>query len=323
MDRVTVMRSFVAAARAESFSAAARSLGVSGSLISRHISELERQLGVRLVNRTARSVSLTEQGHRYFEFSQRLLEELETEDAAIRGEHDRAEGALSIVSPKWIGSLDLSDAIAAFARDHPQIQVRFDVGGMADRTYDFIDQGYDLAFHTKQLRDSSVKVRQVATLPFVLCASPVYLRKHRVPTEPLDLAAHSCLVHRNDPVWHFELDGRMQHYKVPPGGFNSNTYLVLNKAVLEGLGIALLPLRPIFDDVRRGRLEVVLPEYTAPSRPLYVVYPPGLQSVRKFRVFLDYIADWFRRFPIDAAATLAPVPDVTAQHAAHDAADAA
>jgi DNA-binding transcriptional LysR family regulator len=98
---------------------------------------------------------------------------------------------------------------------------------------------------------------------------------------------------------------------------------VLNKAVLEGLGIALLPLRPIFDDVRRGRLEVVLPEYTAPSRPLYVVYPPGLQSVRKFRVFLDYIADWFRRFPIDAAATLAPVPDVTAQHAAHDAADAA
>ena len=132
---------------------------------------------MRLVNRTARAVSLTEQGQRYFEFSQRLLDEMDQEDAAIRGEHDRAEGPLSIVSPKWIGSLDLSDAIAAFARDHPQIRVRFDVGGMADRTYDFIDQGYDLAFHTKQLRDSSVKVRQVATLPFVLCASPVYLRR--------------------------------------------------------------------------------------------------------------------------------------------------
>ncbi len=79
--------------------------------------------------------------------------------------------------------------------------------------------------------------------------------------EPLDLAEHGCLVHRNDPVWHFEHDGRTQHYKVPPGGFSSNTYLVLNKAVLEGLGIALLPLRPIFDDIRRGRLQVVLPEY--------------------------------------------------------------
>jgi DNA-binding transcriptional LysR family regulator len=304
MDRITVMKSFVAAARAESFSAAARSLGVSGSLISRHISELERQLGVRLINRTARAVSLTEQGQRYFEFSQRLLDEIEQEDTAIRGEHDKAEGPLSIVAPKWIGSLDLSDAIAAFARDHPQIRVRFDVGGMADRTYDFIDQGYDLAFHTKQLRDSSVKVRKVATLPFVLCASPVYLKRRSPLHEPIDLATHNCLVHRNDPVWHFRHDDRTQHYKVPGGGFSSNTYLVLNKAVLEGLGIALLPLRPIFDDVRRGRLAVVLPDYEVPSRPLYVVYPPGLQSVKKFRVFLDYTADWFKRFPIDGPVTL-------------------
>ena len=319
MDRITVMKSFVAAARAESFSAAARSLGVSGSLISRHISELERQLGVRLVNRTARAVSLTEQGQRYFEFSQRLLDELDREDAAIRGEHDRAEGALSIISPKWIGSLDLSDAIAAFARDHPQIRVRFDVGGMADRTYGFIDQGYDLAFHTKQLRDSSVKVRRVATLPFVLCASPVYLRRRRPLAEPLDLAEHNCLVHTEDPVWHFEHGGRTQYYKVPAGGFSSNTYLVLNKAVLEGLGIALLPLRPIFDDIRRGRLKVVLPEYTVQSRPLYVIYPPGLQSVKKFRVFLDYIADWFKRFPIDGPVTLegaGEAPDGAAAKAA-------
>ena len=216
MDRITVMKSFVAAARAESFSAAARSLGVSGSLISRHISELERQLGVRLVNRTARAVSLTEQGQRYFEFSQRLLDEIEQEDAAIRGEHDQAEGPLSIVAPKWIGSLDLSDAIAAFARDHPQIRVRFDVGGMADRTYDFIDQGYDLAFHTKQLRDSSVKVRKVATLPFVLCASPVYLKRQPQLHEPIDLATHRCLVHRNDPVWHFRATATPSTTRCPP-----------------------------------------------------------------------------------------------------------
>lgn len=304
MDRITVMKSFVAAARAESFSAAARTLGVSGSLISRHISELERQLGVRLVNRTARAVSLTEQGQSYFAFSQRLLDEIAQEDAAIRGEHDKAEGPLSIVAPKWIGSLDLSDAIAAFAREHPQIRVRFDVGGMADRSYDFIDQGYDLAFHTRQLRDSSVKVRKVAALPFVLCASPVYLRRNPPLREPIDLAMHRCLVHRNDPVWHFRRDGHPQHYKVPAGAFSSNTYLVLNKAVLEGLGISLLPLRPIFDDVRRGRLMLVLPEYEVPARPLYVVYPPGLQSVRKFRVFLDYIAEWFKRFPIDGPVTL-------------------
>jgi DNA-binding transcriptional LysR family regulator len=86
---------------------------------------------------------------------------------------------------------------------------------------------------------------------------------------------------------------------VPAGGFSSNTYLVLSKATLEGLGVAQLPLRLIFEELRDGRLQIVLPDYAVPSRPLFIVYPPGLQSMRKFRVFLDYIADWFKRFPTD------------------------
>jgi DNA-binding transcriptional LysR family regulator len=320
MDRLTIMKSFVAVVKAESFSAAARSLGVSASLVSRHISHLEQQLGVRLVNRTARAVSLTEQGERYFEFSERILSELENEDAAIRGLQESAEGSLAVVSPKWIGSLDLSDAVAAFAREYPQITVRFDVGGMGDRIYDFIGKGYDLAFHTNTLRDSSVRVRKVATLPFVLCASPLYLRRSPELNEPADLAHHACLVHRNDPVWHFERDGGQQHYKVQTAVFNSNTYLVLNKAALESLGVALLPLRPIFDHVRSGRLQVVLPEFSVPARPLYLIYPPGLQSVKKFRVFLDFMGAWFKRFPIDEAIERWP-PDedgaasVNGQHA--------
>lgn len=308
MDRLTIMKSFVAVVKAESFSSAARSLGVSASLISRHISHLEQDLGVRLVNRTARSVSLTEQGERYFVFSERLLGELDAEDAAIRGLQEQAQGSLAVVSPKWIGSLDLSDAVAAFARQYPEITVRFDVGGMGERIYDFIDKGYDLAFHTKNLRDSSVRVRKVATLPFVLCASPLYLRRKPKLTEPADLGQHACLVHRNDPVWHFERDGGQQHHKVQTPVFISNTYLVLNKAALEGMGVALLPLRPIFDDVRSGRLQVVLPEFSVPARPLYLIYPPGLQSVKKFRVFLDFMGDWFKRFPIDDAIELWP-PD--------------
>lgn len=308
MDRLTVMRSFVAVGRAESFSAGARSLGVSASLVSRHISHLEEQLGVRLVNRTARAVSLTEQGERYFGFSERLLAQLEQEDAAIRGLRERAEGTLSVVSPKWIGSLDLSDAVAAFAREYPQITVKFDVGGMGDRIYDFVNKGYDLAFHTHYLRDSSVRVRQVATLPFVLCASPLYLRRKARINELTDLVHHACLVHHNDPVWHFDPFGGQQHYKVHNPAFTSNTYLVLNKAVLEGLGVALLPLRPIFDDLRAGRLQVVLPQYPVPPRPLYLIYPPGLASVKKFRVFLDYMGAWFKRFPIDRPVELNPPP---------------
>jgi DNA-binding transcriptional LysR family regulator len=252
---------------------------------------------------------LTEQGERYFRFSERMLAELEDEEAAIRGLQDRAEGSLAVVSPKWIGSLDLSDAVTAFAREFPQIEVRFDVGGMGERIYDFVEKGYDLAFHTKYLRDSSVRVRQVATLPFVLCASPLYLRRKTPIEEPADLVHHACLVHRNDPVWHFEHTGGQEHHKVQNAVFTSNTYLVLNKAALEGLGVALLPLRPIFDDVRSGRLQVVLPEFAVPARPLYLIYPPGLQSVKKFRVFLDFMGDWFKRFPIDEPVELTVAAD--------------
>ena len=308
MDRLTVMRSFVAVGKAESFNAAARALGVSGSLVSRHIADLEEQLGVRLVNRTARAVSLTEQGHSYYEFSERILREVDEEDAAIRGVHERAEGRLSIVAPKWIGSLDLSDAVAAFAVEHPLIKVRFDVGGMSDRMYDFIQQGYDVAFHTKDLRDSEVKVRRVATLPFVLCASPAYLRSRAAPATLTDLADHQCLVHRNDPIWHLRQGDRLMSHKVRDAAFASNTYLILQKAAIEGLGIASLPLRPIYDELREGRLQVVLRDFEVPARPLYVVYPPGLQSVQKLRVFLDFIGAWFKRFPIDRALALAGDP---------------
>lgn len=299
MDRFSVMNSYVAVCRSDSFTAAARTLGVSSSLVSRHIAHIEQELGVRLINRTARALSLTEQGRTYLAFCERILGDIAEGEATLKGIRDRPEGNLAIVSPKWIGSLDLSDAVAAFAAEHPLINVRFDVGGMSDRTYDFIEQGYDLAFHTKDLRDSSVRVRRVATLPFLLCASPEYLRRHPAPGTPTDLAEHLCLVHRNDPIWHLSADDAPVHHKVQHAAFVSNTYLVLQKAALEGLGIALLPLRPIFDDVRAGRLVPVLPEYEAPSRPLYVVYPPGLQSVQKLRVFLDYISDWFKRFPID------------------------
>jgi DNA-binding transcriptional LysR family regulator len=299
MDRLTVMKSFVAVVRAESFSGAARTLGVSASLVSRHIADLEQQLGVRLINRTARAVSVTEQGQRYFHFSERLLAQVDQEDAELRGMQNRPEGPLGIIAPKWIGSIDLSDAVAAFAVEHPLITVRFDIGGMSDPSYDFVEKGYNLAFHTRYLRDSSMKARRVATLPFVLCAAPSYLRRHPAIVEPLDLAQHPCLIHGDFRVWPFERAGRQQHYKVQRIAFQSNTYLILHKAALAGLGVALLPLRPIFDDLRAGRLEAVLPDFPIPDRPLYIVYPPGLQSVKKLRVFLDFIAEWFKRFPID------------------------
>ena len=142
MDQLTIMRSFVGVTKSRSFSQAARQLGISGSLVSRHVAELERALGVHLVNRTARTISLTEAGSRYADFATRIIDEIDREEAQLRGLRDKPEGQLAIISPKWIGSNDVGDAIVAFSAKYPKIHIRFEVGGMSDRSYEFLDQGF-------------------------------------------------------------------------------------------------------------------------------------------------------------------------------------
>ncbi len=302
MDRMLVMRSFVTVAQLGSFSGAARALSSSGSLVSRHVAELERQVGVRLVNRTARSVSLTEPGLRYAEFAARILKEIEAEDASIADLHDRAEGSLNIISPKWIGSLDLGDAIAAFSTAHPKIAVRFELGGMSDRTYDFLDSGFDIALHTRDLRDSSVHLKKIASLPFVLCASQEYLDRHGTPMHPNDLNDHDCLVHVNEPVWRLGHGSTSTLHKIRNVAYSSNSYIALQKAAVHGRGLALLPQRSVYDDLLSGTLQVVLHDNPVPERPLYAIYGPGQPVPRKVTVFLEFLSGWFKDNPIPSFA---------------------
>jgi DNA-binding transcriptional LysR family regulator len=298
LDRLTGMRSFVAVAQATSFSRAARSLDISRSLVSRHIAELETQLGVRLFNRTARAVSLTEAGQHYLTFAERILAEIDAEEAMLLGLRDKPEGQLSVICPKWIGHLDLGEAIASFSVDHPKIHIKFEVGGMSGRSYDFLQDGYDVAFHTRELRDSSLLIKKVASLDFLLCAAPQYLDREGRPADPAELATRDCLVNTNDPVWHLARDGQKINVKAMNVVYSSNSYLTLQKVAIRGRGIGLLPLRTIGEDVAERRLERVLPDYDVPARSLYAIYSPGGQRVQKVKVFLDYVATWFRKNPM-------------------------
>ena len=298
MDRITVMRSFVRVADEGSFSRAARRLNMSGSLVSRHVAELEKQLDIRLVNRTARAVTLTAAGRRYRDFADRMLQELDAEDAALRGLRERAEGPLAVICPKWIGNLDLGEAIADFAVDHPKIHVRFEVGGMSDRPFEFLDQGYDVAFHTRDLRDSTMLIRKLADIEFVLCAAPEYLSSRPPLKDPHQLAEHDCLLHINDPIWHLHGDGQDFHSRALSAVYSSNSYLTLRKAAVRGRGLALLPVRTVSADLETGQLERALPDYSGPARSLYAVHSPGAHTLRKVRVFLDYITAWFTRNPM-------------------------
>ncbi|MFB7948736.1 LysR family transcriptional regulator [Kitasatospora phosalacinea] len=293
MDRMSLMQSFVTVARSGSFSGAARTLNFSGSLVSRHVAELERQLGVRLVNRTARSISLTEAGVRYAEFAARILKEIETEWASISHLHDRAEGTLSVIAPAWLGGLDLGDAMAAFAIAHPRISVRFELGGLSDRIHDFLDSGFDVALHARDLRDSSVRLKRVAALPFVLCASEDYLARHGTPDHPDDLADHGCLVHPDEPQWRLGRGSAATPFRVRNVVYTSNSYLALQKAVVHGRGIALLPRMAVQDDLLSGDLRPLLTRFGVPERPLNAVYGPGAAAPRKVTVFLEFLTAWF------------------------------
>lgn len=295
-----VMRSFVTVADLGSFSAAAKALYTSGSQISRHVADLEKKVGAQLVNRTARSVSLTELGVRYSDFARRILDEIEEEDMALAQLRDRPEGPLSVISPKWIGTLDLGDAVAEFSVAHPKITTRFEIGGMSDRTYDFLDSGFDVAFHTRDLRDSRVHQQRVAKIPFVLCASTVYLERRGEPTDTNDLVGHDCLVHGNDLVWNLGTADSVTPHKVQRPAFISNSYLTLQKAAVAGRGIALLPMRSVADYLSDGSMRVVLSDLSVPERPLYAIYGPGKRTPEKVVVFLNFMTAWFARHPLSA-----------------------
>lgn len=306
MDQLTIMRSFVGVTKSRSFSQAARQLGISGSLVSRHVAELERALGVQLVNRTARTISLTEAGTRYAEFSARIIEEIDREEAQLRGLRDKAEGQLAIISPKWIGSNDVGDAIVAFAAKYPKIRIRFEVGGMSDRSYEFLDQGFDVAFHTRHVRDCNLMLRKIADLHFALCAAPGYLQRAGAPVQVSDLSEHDCLLNTNDPIWHLVQDGRDLHLKISDPVYCSNSYVTLRKAALADRGISVLPIRLVADELADGTLVDVVPGCTVPDRPLYALHSPGTEPPARVRLFLDFVSDWFRKQSAGSARRLAP-----------------
>lgn len=294
MDRLIVMKTFVAVGEASSFAGAARTLGISGSLVSRHVADLERQVGVRLVHRTARSVSLTEPGKEYCEFAARILGEIDGKDQEISHSRDSAEGTLAVICPKWIGTLELGDAMAAFSAAHPKIRVRFDLGGMSDRAYDFLERGYDIAFHTRDLRDSSVLLRKIADLPFVLAASREYLDKHGRPQELADLSTHACLVHANDSVWRLGKEKDSAHLKIQEPTQIANSYLLIEKMIIAGCGIGLIPKRPALAALESGVMEAVISQLPPPDRALYALHAPGGRTPQRVRIFLDFMAQWFK-----------------------------
>lgn len=296
MDRFRTMESFVRVVRAGSFTIAANQLGLSRALVSRHVSDLEHRLGVRLLNRSTRSLNLTEEGQSYLDFCEQLFRDVESKERLIVRTRTEAVGTLKLTAPKSFGAMHLSDAVVAFAGTQPRIRVSLILEDVSLRAGEFSEKGLDLALRITSARNASFVEESITPLEWVACASPDYLAQEGRPIAPADLAAHACLVHVNvlpsDHIWRFEGPSGKQSIKVR-GTFMSNSALALRKAALAGQGIALVPRYAVADELGSGLLVAVLPRYRTTARPLLAVYPRSPAVPQKVRIFIEFLKDWF------------------------------
>jgi DNA-binding transcriptional LysR family regulator len=295
MDRFRTIESFVRVAHSGSFTKAARQLGLSRALVSRRIIELEARLGVRLLNRSTRSVSLTTEGRAYLSRCKQVLDDMEAAEREIAQGAKTPLGGIRVLAPKSFGVTCLSDAIIAFSRVHPQIRVSLSLGDFSFRPADFVEEGFDLAIRIADIRDSAVLARRITTLKSVLCASPDFVASAGAPQGITDLTNYSCLAHlgsdEHDGIWTFT--GQRGGSIRVDGLFDSNSALALRKAALAGLGIALLPQEYIAADLGAGTLVRVLPQYEV-RRPVIALYARSPHIPQKVRLLVSYLVQWFK-----------------------------
>ncbi len=290
MIRVDDREVFFKVVEANGFGAAARRLETTPASVSRRVKSLEQRLGVRLLQRTTRKLSLTEAGERYFLEGRRLLRELDGLEQALTASAHEPEGELRIVAPMSFGQRRLAPLVARFARLHPKLRISL---LLEDRETDLIDEAADLAIRIGYPADSSMIARAIAPVPRYACASPEYLERRGCPQSPEDLLHHDCL-HYNliseREEWTFLGDNGEQTLAIQ-GIFCSNNGDVLAQAAMRGLGITLLPDFIVEQSLRDGRLVKVLEDYERAPLTLFALYPSRQHVPAKTRGLLEYLLD--------------------------------
>jgi DNA-binding transcriptional LysR family regulator len=293
MDQLRAMEAFVHVGRASSFKVAAKQLGISRALVSKLVLQLEQSLGVRLLNRTTRTVRLSDIGQSYFEFCARTLADIDEANVALGTARKEPRGSLRILAQRSFGVLQLAPAIGEFTRRYPDIKINL---SLSDQFVDLTEHGFDAAVRVGTLPEWQLVARRIHEIPWITCASPAYLRAHKAPKRPNDLASHRCLVHLNvspDRVWRYvDGDGRDTSVRLDEA-HASNSVAALKEMTIAGMGITLMPEYAINGELKRGTLVPLLPRYTTPALPLHVLYPPNRYLAAKVRVFVDFLAERF------------------------------
>ena len=296
MDRFEAMRTYVRVVDTGGISAAADSLGIAKSAVSRRLAELETRLGVQLLVRTTRRVSVTDAGRAFYERCVAILADLAEAEATIASEEQALSGRLRVAAPLSFGLSHLGPALLSFARDHPDLTIEIDFN---DRFVDLVEEGFDLGLRIGALEDSSLIARRLTEIRHTLCASPAFARDCGEIASPENLTGRAWLRYANQPAGALSYrapDGRDGKLRLRMAMSASNGDF-LRDAAVAGLGLTLLPNFIVYETLERGELVPLLADYRWRSSTAYAIYPPTRHLSLRVRRLIDFLAERFGETP--------------------------
>lgn len=291
-DVLTGMRVFTTVVDTGSFASAADKLDLSRGMTSRYVAQVENHLGVRLLNRTTRRLSLTEAGNDYYQRATQVLALVEDAERAATQEAAEPRGTLRINTSVAFGTRHLGDAISDYLQRYPQVKADLTLN---DRVVDLIEEGFDVALRIARQIDPGLVVRPITRARLVACASPEYLKKYGAPKSPADLAHHNCLSYAysgHQHEWNFTRRGRAQTVKVA-GNLHGNNGEMLCHAATSGLGVIVQPTFLAYELLRARKLVRILEGWEADELTIYAVYPSRQFLTPKVRSFIDFLVERF------------------------------
>lgn len=280
---------FTKIVKAGSLCAAGRELGFSSALVSKRLKRLEEQLGVRLVNRSTRTLSITSEGLEYFEYSKDILSKLEEAESFITQKNKKLSGNLRITMPSYFGRIHIAPLVTDIMKQHPNLDVSLH---MSNEMVDIIKDGYDLSIRIDNMAISNLVTKPLGTEQRVVVATPGYINKFGTPKTPEELDKHNTLLYANpEPfnTWTFTNTCGNKHIVRVSGNYKINNCESLKELVLSGAGISLRPIWDVLPELKNGELVQLLPEYLPPSFTIQAVYPSRHHLSTRVRTFIDLL----------------------------------
>ena len=297
MDRLASMTVFTRVVEVKSFTTAAKLLGISRAMASKHVQDLEHHLSIRLLNRTTRTLSLTDAGATFYDRCRQILELVQTAEEEAASQSLTATGKLRVAAPMSFGVGYVSPLVPSFLERHPDVRVDLVLN---DRIVDLIDEGFDLAIRIGKLRDSSLIARKLCGTRLLVCAAPSYLARHGEPKRPEDLKTHRCLCYSLSSFGHeWQFRGNDGASVAVPIGeqIACNNGDALRLMAVQGAGLVQQPSFIVAEDIAAGRLMPVLGSYLGAEFGIHAVYPGSRNVVPKVRAFVDHMVSAFAPAP--------------------------